>query len=195
MWASKGANLAPPPIPAGEGQHYQQLPGFNTTVPGYPAGLANSTLVPPVWAVHELLQCSFIHFLSLVFFLYLRVPAALLSLSPWSPKDSHLPPWLSGLELILVGLYSLGTSQMLNFPVKSLCQVHTVALAQLLSGEAHPPLPQGGGSRVSLMWFMPTPALTQPCCSPDVPASRMAAGSSWRAPFPSTIRAQTSKQL
>lgn len=48
------------------------------------------------------------------------------------------------LKLVLLGLCSLGTSQMLNFPVKSLCQVHTVVLAQLVSGEAHPPLPPSG---------------------------------------------------
>lgn len=84
-----------PPIPAGKGRYHQQLPGFSTTVPGcigHPAGLANATPVPPVWAVCELVQCSFILFLSLVFFLYLSVPVALL---PLSPKGSHLPPWLS----------------------------------------------------------------------------------------------------
>lgn len=88
-----------PLVPAGEGRYHQQLCGFITTVPGctgHPVGLANAPPMPPVWALCELVQCPFIHFLSLVFLLYLSVAAALLPLSLLSPKGSH-PPWLSGL--------------------------------------------------------------------------------------------------
>lgn len=129
-------------------QEEEGIPGFSTTVPGcigHPAGLANATPVPPVWAVCELVQCSFIHFLSLVFFLYLSVPAALL---PCPPRAvTFIPGFQDSLELFLLGLCSLGTSQILNFPVRSLCQVHTVVLAQLVSGVAPPPLHSSVGRK------------------------------------------------